>query len=68
MGKSRAAEMKSYFLRLSPVDQIHIAIERESRTDRGFVNVQKRYSRERIERHNEWKRRHKELLSIFNLG
>lgn len=68
MGKSRADEMKRQFLRLSPIDQIHIAIEREIKTDRGTVNAQKRYSREKIEQHNDWKRQHKELLSIFNLG
>ena len=68
MGKSRADEMKAYFLKLSPIDQIHIAIERESQTERGTVNVQRRYSRERIETHNEWRKQHRGLLELFNLG
>ena len=68
MGKTRADEMRAYFLKLSSDDQIHIAIERESKTDRGIVNTQHRYSRERIQRHSEWKKTHKELLNLFNLG
>lgn len=67
MGKSRAEEMKALFIQLSPDNQIHIAIERESRTERGYRDTQNRYSRERIRQHDEWIRTHKDLLSIFNL-
>ena len=55
------------FLSLSCIDQIHIAIARESQTQRGRWNCKKRYSKERIEEHNEWVKTHTGLLEKFNL-
>ena len=68
MSKTRAEEYKALFFKLSPENQIHIAIERESKSDRGFRDCQNRYSRDRMTEHEAWKKTHKELLDYFNLG
>lgn len=67
MPKSRADELREVFKRLCPEDQIHIAIERECRTERGYRDAQNRYSRDRLRQHDEWTKSHRLLLETFNL-
>lgn len=67
MAHCKADSMKARFKRLSPTDQIHIAIERERKTARGAWSAGKRYSAERLKAHEEWVKSHYFLLSEFKL-
>lgn len=67
MPSTRAQEMREMFKKLPPNDQIHIAIERECKTLRGMWRASKRYSREKIAEHEEWRESHTDLLALFNL-
>jgi hypothetical protein len=59
--------MLATFLSLDNIDQIHVAIARECQTQRGKWRCTQRYSRERLDEHNEWVKANKELLAKFNL-
>lgn len=59
--------MLATFLSLDNIDQIHVAIARECQTQRGKWRCKQRYSRERLDEHNDWVKTHKGLLEKFNL-
>lgn len=67
MPATRAKEMREMFSKLPPSDQIHIAIARESQSQRGKWDCKLRYSRERLDEHNEWVKANRALLTKFNL-
>ena len=67
MPATRAQEMREIFNKLPASDQIHIAIARECQTQRGKWDCKLRYSRERLDEHNEWVKSNKALLTKFNL-
>jgi len=67
MPATRAQEMRDMFNKLTPSEQIHIAIARECQTQRGKWDCKLRYSRERLDEHNEWVKSNRALLTKFNL-